>query len=96
MDLIRARQNKLPADKSTFIEFEVLGVWAWDVDSNTFPDTHWITYEEMAEQLGVEKARSAAEIFIVELGDAVTDLTHELEDALAAVDEETEPETTTA
>ena len=63
---MRARQNKLVADKSTFIEFEIFGTWAWDHDCEwPVPDTHWMEYEEMCEQLqGVEDANEAAQTFL--------------------------------
>ena len=80
--VLRARQNKLAAPKSSWIEFEVFGIWAWDVDCGGHPDTHWIEYEEMCEQLGVDKAKAAADIYMVDLHDAVTERTHEIEDEM--------------
>ena len=91
---MKARQNKLVADKSTFIEFEVFGTWAWDHDCEfPIPDTHWIEYEEICEQLGVEEAKEAAQTFLNEAVEALTDRTHEIEDVLAGAETPAAPVT---
>ena len=84
--VLRARQNPVAGNKSNFIEFELFGMWAWDHESLPTPDTHWMEFDEMCEQLGLEEAKKATDKFLVELNDALDERSHALEDEIAGTE----------